>query len=127
MTKKGVRQRTPFPTFEPGNAMILRLSTAVAVLLALGAPARAGDAPDPALALKGKALYAHDCSHCHGFNMVNPGTVTYDLRSFPHDQKSRFVNSVITGKGGIMPQWGDKLSLEDIDALWAYVLTGGHI
>jgi mono/diheme cytochrome c family protein len=106
--------------------MIARLSTALAVLLALGAPARAGDALAAALALKGKAIYAHDCSHCHGFNMINPGTVTYDLRTFPHDQKNRFVNSVITGKGDIMPQWGDKLSLDDIDALWAYVLTGGH-
>ncbi len=107
--------------------MNLRLATALALSLALCAPLRANDAPDPALALKGKALYAHECSHCHGFNMVNPGTVTYDLRTFPHDEKERFVNSVIVGKGGIMPQWGDKLSLDDIDALWAYVLTGGHI
>ena len=59
--------------------------------------------------------------------MVNPGTITYDLRRFPHDQKDRFVNSVINGKDGIMPPWGDAISLDDIDALWAYVLTGGHI
>ena len=74
---------------------------------------------------KGRALYAHHCSHCHGFNMVNPGTVAYDLRQFPHDQKSRFVSSVTNGKNGRMPQWGDLLSREEIDKLWAYVETGG--
>jgi mono/diheme cytochrome c family protein len=85
-----------------------------------------GDA-DQDLALKGKGLYAHYCSHCHGFNMINPGTLTYDLRNFPHDQKERFVLSVAGGKNGRMPPWGDILSLDDIDALWAYVLTEGHI
>jgi mono/diheme cytochrome c family protein len=100
----------------------------VAALLCSSAPTRAdGPAPDPDLALKGKSLYAQHCSHCHGFNMINPGTVTYDLRTFPHGQKDRFVDSVINGKAGIMPPWGDAISLDDIDALWAYVLTGGHI
>jgi|ERR1700722_13989337 mono/diheme cytochrome c family protein len=95
--------------------------------LALARAAHADEAaPDADLAKIGKGLYAQHCSHCHGFNMVNPGTVTYDLRRFPHDQKERFVNSVIMGKGGIMPPWGDKVNLDDIDALWAYVLTGGH-
>ncbi len=74
---------------------------------------------------KGKALYAHNCSHCHGFNMVNAGTVAYDLRQFPHDQKERFVHSVTEGKNGRMPPWRDMLSRADIDDLWAYVETGG--
>ena len=30
--------------------------------------------PDPEMAVRGKALYMHHCSHCHGFNMVNAGT-----------------------------------------------------
>jgi len=95
-------------------------------------PCLADDAtPTPAanleLAQKGKELYAEHCSHCHGFNMVNPGTVTYDLRRFPHDNKDRFVDSVISGKNGRMPPWGNAINLDDIDALWAYVLTGGHI
>ena len=88
--------------------------------------ARTG-AAGPDLALKGKGLYAHYCSHCHGFNMINPGTLTYDLRRFPHDQKERFVFSVAGGKNGRMPPWGDILSLDDIDALWAYVLTEGRL
>ena len=105
---------------------LLIVSGSLAALFAT--PALADDvAPNPDIAKVGKGLYAQHCSHCHGFNMVNPGTVTYDLRKFPHDQKERFVNSVIMGKGGIMPPWGDAVNLDDIDALWAYVLTGGHI
>jgi len=74
---------------------------------------------------KGKASYAQHCSHCHGFNMVNPGIVAYDLRQFPHEDKARFVHSVTNGKNGRMPAWGDLLSAADIDELWAYVKTGG--
>jgi mono/diheme cytochrome c family protein len=77
------------------------------------------------MAAKGKQLYAHHCSHCHGFNMVNPGTVAYDLRQFPHHDKARFVHSVTQGKNGRMPQWGDLLKPEEIDEIWAYVKTGG--
>jgi mono/diheme cytochrome c family protein len=84
------------------------------------------DSIDSRAVAKGKALYAHHCSHCHGFNMVNPGIISYDLRQFPHDNKPRFVHSVIYGKNGRMPQWGDALSLDDIDDLWAYVRTGGE-
>ena len=81
--------------------------------------------PDPQLAVAGKGLYARHCSHCHGPNMVNPGTISYDLRRFPPNAKERFVESVIFGRNGRMPPWGDKVNLEDIDAIWAYVLTGG--
>ena len=34
----------------------------------------------------GKTTFAQKCSHCHGPNMVNSGTVTPDLRRFPDDQ-----------------------------------------
>ena len=30
----------------------------------------------------GKTTYAQKCSHCHGPNMVNSGTITPDLRAF---------------------------------------------
>jgi cytochrome c55X len=109
------------------------LAVAAALVLGLSATAdpvaesgKAGDdRPDAEQVQRGKQLYAAHCSHCHGFNMVNPGTVAYDLRQFPHDQKSRFVSSVTNGKNGRMPQWGDVLSREEIDKLWAYVETGG--
>jgi mono/diheme cytochrome c family protein len=80
---------------------------------------------DPEMAAKGKALYMHHCSHCHGFNMVNAGTIAFDLRQFPHNDKARFVRSVTEGKNGRMPQWGDLLKPQEIDEIWVYVLTGG--
>jgi mono/diheme cytochrome c family protein len=81
---------------------------------------------DPAAQIEdGRALYALHCSHCHGFNMVTPGTVAFDLRQFPHDQKPRFVNSVTHGKNNRMPPWGDVLAPQQIDEIWAYVRTGG--
>ena len=58
---------------------------------------------------EGKAIFAHKCSHCHGPNMVNSGTITPDLRRFP-DDKTRFFTTVKQGKNGRMPPWGDLLS-----------------
>ncbi len=55
----------------------------------------------------------------------HPGTATYDLRDFPPNDKARFVNSVTEGKNGRMPQWGDLLKPQEIDEIWAYVMTGG--
>jgi mono/diheme cytochrome c family protein len=75
---------------------------------------------------KGRALYAQNCAHCHGFRMISAGSVAFDLRQFPHDQEARFVQSVTNGKNGRMPAWGDLLSRGDIDDLWAYVKTGGE-
>jgi mono/diheme cytochrome c family protein len=81
-------------------------------------------APNPQLVPQGKSLFAQMCSHCHGVNMVNPGTSSFDLRKFPHDDKARFVNSVTHGKN-TMPAWGDILQPDEIEALWAYIRTGG--
>jgi cytochrome c55X len=75
---------------------------------------------------QGHALYVRHCAQCHGINMVTPGTVAYDLRTFPHDAKARFVDSVTHGKNNRMPAWGDVLSPEQIDLLWAYVTSGGR-
>jgi mono/diheme cytochrome c family protein len=75
---------------------------------------------DPAKIDLGKAIFAERCSHCHGPNMVNPGTITPDLRRFPDDH-DRFVNTVKNGKNNRMPPWGDVLSDDDIAELWAYI------
>lgn len=69
---------------------------------------------------QGKSTYAQKCSHCHGPNMVNSGTITPDLRAFP-DDKSRFVTTVKQGKNGRMPPWADLLNDEQITELWAYI------
>jgi mono/diheme cytochrome c family protein len=98
---------------------------AVALLTALStANARAADehndGADQAQIEHGKASYTKNCSHCHGPNLVNPGTVTPDLRGFP-DDKTRFVTTVKQGKNNRMPPWGDILSDEEITDLWAYI------
>jgi mono/diheme cytochrome c family protein len=73
---------------------------------------------------KGAELFSAICSHCHGPQMVNPGTVSFDLRKFPHDDQARFMNSVRNGKNN-MPPWKDVLKPDEIEALWAYVRAGG--
>ena len=68
----------------------------------------------------GKRTYAQNCSHCHGPNMVNSGTITPDLRAFP-DDRTRFVTTVKQGKNGRMPPWSDILSEDEIADVWVYV------
>ena len=80
--------------------------------------------PSPEFAAQGKALYSQLCRNCHGVNMVNAGTSSFDLRKFPRDDPARFVNSVTNGKNGT-PSWGDILQTDAIEAIWAYVRTGG--
>jgi cytochrome c55X len=110
-------------------------SAALALGAALAAAwsAAAGDAsigaadpgPDTERVAKGKALYAENCSHCHGFGMVNPGNVVPDLREFPKDDKQRFIDTVVHGRNNRMPPWGDVLSTKEIEELWAYVKAHG--
>jgi mono/diheme cytochrome c family protein len=75
---------------------------------------------DQAMIDRGKVTFAQKCSHCHGPNMVNAGTVTPDLRRFPDDEM-RFIVTVKQGKNNRMPPWGDLLGDDDIKDLWAYV------
>jgi len=69
---------------------------------------------------QGKVTFAQKCSHCHGFNMVNAGTIAPDLRRFP-DDRERFFTTVKLGKNGKMPPWGDLLSDDQIACLWSYI------
>jgi cytochrome c55X len=71
----------------------------------------------------GRKLYGSYCTRCHGVNMVSVGSGFYDLRSFPSDQKERFVQSVSKGLRA-MPAWESSLKPEEIDDLWAYILSG---
>jgi mono/diheme cytochrome c family protein len=74
------------------------------------------------LIAQGKELYHRmPCVRCHGGNCVQNSSAAFDLRTFPHNDKARFVNSVTNGKNGRMPPWGDVLKPEEIDQLWAYV------
>jgi mono/diheme cytochrome c family protein len=71
---------------------------------------------------RGASLYAINCAPCHGARMANPEWAI-DLRTFPRDQRARFIDSVTHGKGG-MPPWGDVMEADEIEALWAYVVAG---
>ncbi|WP_027519376.1 cytochrome c [Bradyrhizobium sp. WSM1417] len=100
------------------------LATVAVLAVALAATVRAADDssgnPVQAQIDHGKSTYAEKCSHCHGPNMMNPGTITPDLRAFP-DDKTRFVTTVKNGKNNRMPPWADILSDEEIGNLWAFI------
>jgi mono/diheme cytochrome c family protein len=97
-------------------------SLAMTLLLGFAAlPARAADGDVD----QGRDTYQDLCSSCHGRDMVNPGTLSFDLRKFPKDDFARFKTSVLNGKGTAMPAWAGKVSDEDLANLWAYVRSGG--
>jgi len=70
----------------------------------------------------GAELYAVNCSPCHGGHMLDPNGA-FNLRKFPPDQRERFLTSVTRGKNQ-MPPWGDFFKPDQLDALWAYIMTG---
>ena len=82
-------------------------------------------AAEAELVEQGRDLYGDFCATCHGREMVNTGTFAFDLRKFPKDDLHRFRNSVLDGKNQAMPAWRDKITDEDLAALWAYVRSGG--
>jgi mono/diheme cytochrome c family protein len=65
----------------------------------------------------GAEIYAVNCSPCHGARMQDPGSA-FNLRKFPHDQRERFISSIVRGKNQ-MPPWGDFFKQEQLEALWA--------
>jgi mono/diheme cytochrome c family protein len=71
---------------------------------------------------RGAAAFEQNCAPCHGPRMRDPDSA-FDLRTFPHDQKGRFLNSVSKGKNS-MPPFGDLFKPDEIEALWAYVIAG---
>lgn len=71
---------------------------------------------------QGAAIYAQNCSACHGPRMLDPQGA-FDLRAFPRNERARFITSVTKGKNQ-MPPWGGLLSAAEIETLWAYLLVG---
>src|SRR5216110_444178 len=93
-----------------------------AALTALTASAQNGETFAEDQVTRGSAIYAQNCSPCHGPRMLDP-QASFDLRTFPPGEKNRFVTSVTKGKNQ-MPPWGDLFKPDDVDALWAYVMAG---
>ena len=101
----------------------MRWLMGVGAALALTSVSAVGEeAFTPAQVRLGAEIFERNCSPCHGPRMQDPESA-FDLRKFPRDQHDRFVNSVTRGKNQ-MPPWGDMLKADEIEALWAYVLTG---
>jgi mono/diheme cytochrome c family protein len=73
----------------------------------------------------GADIYARNCSPCHGARMQDPQGA-FDLRKFPHDERERFIASVTRGKNQ-MPGWGSLLKPEEVEALWAYVVSAESV
>lgn len=105
---------------------------ALAATLAAGSaacgstPAQTLSTPEDSAAdaADGKKVFSQNCARCHGFNMTNPAPGVFDLRTFPTDDKPRFVTAVSEGKGA-MPAWKAVLSPAEIESLWSYV-SGAH-
>jgi hypothetical protein len=57
-------------------------------------PARAADGDVD----QGRDTYQDLCSSCHGRDMINAGTLSFDLRKFPKDDFARFRTSVLNGR-----------------------------
>jgi mono/diheme cytochrome c family protein/ABC-type amino acid transport substrate-binding protein len=91
-------------------------------LAIFGSPALSDGKTAAEILAFGATTYKQFCSHCHGLNMVNPGTSSYDLRRWPRDNREGFESAVLNGKGD-MPAWGDILLSEEVEALWHYVAT----
>ena len=63
--------------------------------------------------------YVSSCQRCHGINLATNG-IGFDLRTFPQQDKERFLRSVTNGVRA-MPAWGGTLKPEQIDLIWAYI------
>jgi mono/diheme cytochrome c family protein len=103
----------------------LRGLLALAALITLLHASDRSRAAESDLIEQGRDLYADTCATCHGRDMVNAAALAFDLRKFPKDDFGRFRNSVLNGKNQAMPAWRDKITDEDLAALWAYVRSGG--
>jgi mono/diheme cytochrome c family protein len=80
-------------------------------------PASAASAPTPA---DGRRAYTSFCVRCHGLNLAVGSPAFFDLRTFPKDDKARFVTSVTQGKRN-MPAWGGIVTPEQMEAIWVYI------
>jgi len=97
-----------------GHVLALVLAAAAAT-----AQAQQARAPTAAEIEAGRKLYVSSCQRCHGIDLATAG-IGFDLRTFPQQDKERFVRSVSQGVGA-MPAWGETLKPEQLDLLWGYI------
>src|SRR4051812_2223766 len=95
----------------------LKLLVAAAAVAATAAPVFAHDREQVEA---GHALYDVHCMSCHGERLQNPGS-SFDLRGLHPNEKARFEEAVLNGKGTQMPPWRGTLGEAEVEQLWAYV------
>ncbi len=90
-----------------------------------------GHATDEAAAKRGAAIFAENCSACHGENGkgnqdLGAPNLTDDIWLYG-GKEADIVKTIQTGRGGVMPYWTGRLNPVTIKMLTAYVhsLGGG--
>ena len=97
----------------------MRASRFAAALLAAAFALPPAQADEPAPVERGRKSYTSYCARCHGLALVTTGAA-FDLRTFPANDKERFVRSVSKGLRA-MPAWESIVKPGEIDAIWAYI------
>lgn len=89
-------------------------------LAAFVAGAAAQETTAPPTPEAGRKVYKSFCERCHGLNLAVGSAAFFDLRTFPKDDKPRFLESVSKGKRA-MPAWEGIVKPADMEAVWAYI------
>ncbi|MBI1365594.1 MAG: cytochrome-c oxidase, cbb3-type subunit III [Alphaproteobacteria bacterium] len=91
-----------------------------------------GREADPAAVARAAPLFAGTCAACHGPDgkgnqSLGAPNLTDDIWLYGGDRKT-IRQTLMYGRGGVMPAWADRLSEEQITALAVYVhsLGGGQ-
>lgn len=104
-----------------------KIDDAAEFVLSLG-----GRASDQEAAARGKALFEEQCASCHGEEgKGNPELGAPDLTDavwLYGSEKADIVESIRTGRGGVMPAWAGRLDAVTLKQLAVYVhsLGGGQ-
>jgi cytochrome c oxidase cbb3-type subunit 3 len=90
-----------------------------------------GRSGDQAAVARGRAIFAEQCASCHGTDgkgkQEQGAPNLTDAIWLYGDSRSAIVESIRTGRGGMMPAWAGRLEPETLKALAVYVhsLGGG--
>jgi mono/diheme cytochrome c family protein len=102
---------------------VVILAAALATAIPVRAQEPAAAAPEstaPPGIEAGRRAYTATCARCHGINLVVTSSAFFDLRTFPKEEKERFLNSVTNGKRQ-MPAWGGMVKPETMESIWLYI------
>ncbi len=68
----------------------------------------------------GRRAYTSTCARCHGIGLVVTSSAYFDLRTFPKEERARFIDSVMNGRRQ-MPAWAGVLKPEAVESIWLYI------